>query len=41
MKQGIWSAWESEARRHPDCRAQFLNRFLQFGARVRAAPFAD
>jgi hypothetical protein len=41
MKQAIWSAWENEARRHPDCRAHFLNRYLQFGARVRTAPFPD
>jgi hypothetical protein len=41
MKAAIWSAWEAEARRHPDCRGHFLNRYLQFGARVRAAPFPD
>jgi hypothetical protein len=41
MKQAIWAAWDSEARRHPDCRGQFLNRYLQFGARVRGAPFPD
>jgi len=41
MKAAIWSAWASEARRHPDCRGAFLNRYLQFGSRVRAAPFPD
>jgi len=41
MKAAIWSAWEAEARRHPDCRGYFLNRYLQFGARVRAAPFPE
>ena len=41
MKRAIWTVWKAEADRHPRCRGRFLNRWLQFGARVRTAPFAE
>jgi hypothetical protein len=41
MKRAIWPVWKTEADAHPECRGHFLNRFLQFGSRVRSAPFAE
>jgi hypothetical protein len=41
MKRLIWDAWKAEADAHPECRAHFLNQFLQFGSRIRGAPFAE
>jgi hypothetical protein len=41
MKRLIWDAWKAEADAHPECRAHFLNQFLQFGSRIRSAPFAE
>jgi HD domain len=41
MKRELWGVWKQEADAHTDCRGYFLNRYLQFGSRVRSAPFAD
>lgn len=41
MKKEIWSVWKPEADAHPGCRAHFLDRYLQFGSRVRSAPFDE
>ena len=41
MKKEIWSVWKPEADAHPGCRAHFLDRYLQFGFRVRTAPFDE
>ena len=41
MKRLIGEAWKVEADAHPECRGHFLNQFLQFGSRVRSAPFAE
>jgi len=35
---GVVAKW---ADAHPECRGRFLNRWLQFGGRVRAAPYAE
>lgn len=41
MKRRLWDTWKAEADAHPDCRGHFLNRYLQFGYRVRSAPFSE
>jgi hypothetical protein len=41
MKRELWPVWKAEADAHPECRGAFLNRYLQFGSRVRAAPFGE
>jgi len=41
LKRDLWTRWKAEADAHPSCRGHFLNRYLQFGYRVRASPFAD
>jgi HD domain-containing protein len=41
MKRLIWDVWKAEADAHPECRGSFLNQFLQFGSRVRSAPFNE
>lgn len=41
MKRDIWAAWKADVDAHPECRGNFLNRYLQFGSRVRGSPFAE
>jgi hypothetical protein len=41
MKRRLWEIWRCEADAHPRCRGRFANRYLQFGHRVRSAPFDE
>ncbi len=41
MKRRLWGVWKAEADAHPACRGHFANRYLQFGHRVRSAPFSE
>jgi hypothetical protein len=41
LKRELWGVWKAEADLHPACRGFFLNRWLQFGSRVRSAPFPE
>ena len=41
MKRLIWDVSKTEADAHPECRGNFLDQFLQFGSRVRNAPFDE
>lgn len=41
MKRSLLPVWQAEANRHPGCRAHFLSRYVQFGHRIRTAPFEE
>lgn len=41
MKRRLWADFAGEALAHPACRGHFAKRWLQFGWRVRSAPFAE